>query len=89
MKKAKIWLEKKGLKHVGLVIAAIALWLFLPGFFNSIGLVLLGIFIGLNWDSLKDLSEVDEFVEEKLSEAKKELQEQIDEIKRKLVNLKK
>lgn len=99
--KAKDWWNAKGLKHIGLLIAAAILWFFFPGsFFNSIGFVLLGIAIGLNWGPIKDLSEADEWVvktyhetkndvNEKLEDVKKTLEEKIDDLKRELVGLKK
>jgi chromate transport protein ChrA len=91
MKKAKIWLEEKGLKHIGLVIAAIIFWIFFPGIFNSVGLILVGIFIGLNWEPIKDLSNVDEKIEEKYNDLKEkynELTEKNEELVKSVNNIK-
>jgi len=84
MKKAKIWLESKGLKHVGLLVAALIFWVFFPSIFNAIGLVLTGVFIGLNWEPIMDLTTLDEKIEEKYQDVEekiKELKEQLEKLK--------
>ena len=71
MKVLKAWFKKTGLQNLGLVGVALGFWILLPGvFFGSIGILLLGIFMGLNWQALKDLSDVDEKVVEMFEDIK-------------------
>ncbi len=89
MKKLKAWLEKTGIENFGLVVAALAIWFFLGwNMFITIGGYLLSAFVALNWQALKDLSTLDEKVEEKFEDVKEFLKEELDDIKRKLVGLK-
>lgn len=67
MKKIKKWLKITALENFGILVVALVLWLFLPSFFNSISLLLLGFFIGINWQAIKDLSDIDEKIEEKIN----------------------
>lgn len=71
MKALKLWLKRTGLENFGLLVAAFVFWFILPGMFaSSIGFLLLGMCIGLNWQALKNLSDFDEKVMEKFEEVK-------------------
>lgn len=79
MKAVKIWLKKVGLENFGILAAALAFWFLLPGVFaSSIGFILLGMFIGLNWAALKDLSDVDEKIKDRFDDMMDQIRGTVD-----------
>jgi len=86
IKKAQEWLAEKGFKHLVLIIAGILIYFLFPDLFKPVAIVLIWEFLRLNWQSIKDLSTVDEKIEsefEDLKEKYKNLKEDLDRVKQK------
>lgn len=86
----KEWFQKRGFKSIGLLIAAFGIF-FLLGFSNVAFFVSGGclfLFVYINWQPLKDISDVDEKVEDKAEEIKELIKKEIEELKKKLIGLK-
>lgn len=86
----KEWFQKRGLKSFGLLIAGFGIFPFI-GFSNLAFFVsgaCLALFVYINWQPLKDLSDVDEKVEDKAEEIKELIKKEIEELKKKLIGLK-
>lgn len=91
MKTIKKWFGKRGFKSIGLIAGAVGPFLLLG--FSDVSWFASGacsaLFVYINWQPLKDLSDVDEKVVEGTKEVKEFIDEKIEDLKKQIIGLKK
>lgn len=83
MNKIKTWWKKTGITNILTFLIGIALIWLVPGdFVNLIGVAAVFFAIGINWQALKDLTDLDEKFDKKWDAIREEIKEILGEHKK-------